>query len=248
MGQHSIISPVEHPQSLIECRKQKSATFGPAKVSRQKSPWSLHVGPNNRFPSQFKAPLQVETKSRHKMMQFPTILTFALYLLTVTPMVEGRIYYQLVIYAKNPPNGALDKITSNSTFFAEQLLPLLPEFKLLAPGQYESRRELQGEVEEESAPSLRGVETESRDLAVAGSQCPSSCSEKYSTYCRNCGCYSSSRRRRLLVGTVLSCADALLKETLINVQLLPYCGLKLFCSITAKVMTVSLDGTIAPVC
>ena len=161
--------------------------------------------------------------------------------------VSGHIDYQLVIEAKNAPSGALDKIGADSLLFTGSFLSLLPGYRLLAPGESERRRaqNLRGAVED--MPLLGKGETGHRGLGVLNT-CPASCLTTSTKKCRNLGCYAADSRRELLLTNVLSCTSTLLQESVVNLQLAPYCGLNLFCSIKAKMMMVQDNGTTVPAC
>ena len=188
-----------------------------------------------------------------------SLLVWCLVSFLTTP-TSARIAYQLIFYGDNVPENVLDKVAANGLSFLSKVLSSLPGYEALGPGQYEicPIRKLQSEGEDGVLPAQQdgsGVQDEvlHRDLQLK-SQCPASCMYKSSKTCRSIGCCATCGRRRHLrslaqaVMPLLSCREVKLLEGTMDITLAVACLGRLGCSLKSKILSVGLDGSVAPVC
>ena len=148
--------------------------------------------------------------------------------------VQADEQYQIVVYIRNPPDGALDAIDADAP-------NLLDKFANAAPG-YETCRPGDKFQNHNGYNFLRG-----RELQVGG-QCPASCAKSNSAYCRNIGCAkcgSSCSGTRELWGSLASNRKTKIKRDM-NKELLQYCKGFVNCTVTSEILYVKPDGSTVP--
>ena len=196
------------------------------------------------------------------MFLLRSVLVWCLFVFLANP-ASARIAYQLIVYGDNVPESVVDKVAANGLSLLSKVLSNLPGYQALGPGQYEhcpNNRELQSEVRDKILPELeiesgpkKDEELHHRDLQ-AGSQCPASCRYKSSSTCRNIGCCATCGRRRrrlrrsLAATPLLTCSQAKLLEGTMDTTLALSCLGRIGCSLKSKILSVELDGSVAPVC
>ena len=184
----------------------------------------------------------------------PFVVVAALFslLLARFSSVEGAaLLYHLVVYADNAPANALDRVSANATVLLNKFLSNEAGYQSLTPGQYMPsgvRQLTEGDASSDvdgTTPGglLRGMD---RDLQ-AGSQCPASCRNSGSQYCRLLGCaYCGNSCSRRLQAAV-SRYGARQVEDEMNDAIAPYCGNQADCSLIFKILRVRSDGSTTPI-